>query len=246
MTTTYAGLELRRTVRNFPNMFFIVLLPGALYLIFGATQSYSDEPIGTSANTAAIVMVSMATYGAATAALTLGGSVAVERFQGWGRQLALTSIGTSGFVAVKAVVAVAVAALPVMVVFALGAVTDARASQFGWVVSALACWLTCIVFAVLGLAVGMTFRTEAAVGAAGGLLVVFAFLGNAFMPLSGFLLDLSRFTPMYGPVALARYPIAGGDAMDAPLWVAGVNLLVWTVVFATWAAVAARAATGRR
>ncbi|WP_317259691.1 hypothetical protein [Kocuria atrinae] len=64
-----------------------------------------------------------------------------------------------------------------------------------------------VVFALYGLAAGLLFRSEGAVGAASGLLVVFAFLGNVFMPLSGALLEFARFTPLYGIVGLARYPI---------------------------------------
>ena len=37
-----------------------------------------------------------------------------------------------------------------------------------------------------------------------------AFLGNVFTPMSGFMLDLGRFTPLYGYAALARFPLTDG------------------------------------
>ena len=42
------------------------------------------------------------------------------------------------------------------------------------------------------------------------MIVVLAFLGNVFTPMSGFMLDLGRFTPLYGYVALARFPLTDG------------------------------------
>ena len=38
-----------------------------------------------------------------------------------------------------------------------------------------------------------------------------SFLGNVFTPMYGLILDIGRFTPLYGYAALARYPITEGD-----------------------------------
>ncbi|MCG3017453.1 hypothetical protein KZ288_27340, partial [Escherichia coli] len=62
-----------------------------------------------------------------------------------------------------------------------------------------------LIFACYGIGVGMVFKSESALGLAGGLMVFFAFFGNVFMPLEGMMLDIARFTPMYGYVALIRY-----------------------------------------
>ena len=68
-----------------------------------------------------------------------------------------------------------------------------------------------VTFSLYGLVVGLTFRSEAAVFVAGaGMLVILAFLGNIFFPLSGTLLTLAKFTPLYGYVSLARYPLTEG------------------------------------
>lgn len=95
------------------------------------------------------------------------------------------------------------------------------------------------VFSVYGLMFGLAFRSEAAVGAASGSLVVLAFLGNIFIPLSGTMLAIAKFTPLYGYVALARYPLTEGVLIDSsgnplpaePLWVPMLNLSVWAVIF---------------
>ena len=96
-----------------------------------------------------------------------------------------------------------------------------------------------VLFALYGLVFGLAFRSEAAVTAASGSLVVLGFLGNIFFPLSGLLLEVARFTPLYGYVSLARYPLTEGYAVDMDgklsheaLWVPLVNVGVWTLILA--------------
>jgi ABC-2 type transport system permease protein len=65
-------------------------------------------------------------------------------------------------------------------------------------------------------------------------MVIFAFLGNLFIPLSGALLTFAKFTPLYGYAALARYPLTEGylpDGSRDPLWLPIVNVLAWLAVF---------------
>ena len=104
MNATFLGLEIKRVLRDYGSMFFIVILPGFLYIIFGAAQDYSQETAGNG-NVAMYIMISMAGYGAATATTSIGGRAAVERAQGWARQLGLTPLRDSGFVATKTLLA---------------------------------------------------------------------------------------------------------------------------------------------
>ena len=60
-----------------------------------------------------------------------------------------------------------------------------------------------------------------------------AFLGNIFVPLTGTMLAIAKFTPLYGYVALARYPLTEGYQVDGshePLWIAVTNVTVWAVI----------------
>ena len=95
-------------------------------------------------------------------------------------------------------------------------------------------------FSFFGLLAGLLFRSEGAVGAASGSLVILAFLGNLFFPLEGVLLDIARFTPLYGLVALARYPLTDGylasltgtgEPPHDELWVPILNIGAWAIVF---------------
>lgn len=239
MNTTILGLEIRRIVRDPVNLFFTAVLPAFFYLIFGAAQDYGKEDIGRG-NVAFLVMVAMAAYGAVSATVAIGGSAAVERSQGWGRQLGLTPLADSAYVAVKGALAVSIAAIPITLVFLLGALTGARATSWVWALSAAILLAGAMVFALYGLSFGLAFNTEAAVGAAGGSVVILGFMGNIFFPLSGTLLSIAKWTPLYGYAGLARYPVSQGEVfttqeglMREALWIPALNVVVWLVVFGT-------------
>ncbi|MDQ3359587.1 MAG: ABC transporter permease [Actinomycetota bacterium] len=253
MNATYTGLELRRVLRDYVSMFFIALLPGFFYLIFGAAQEFGSEDAGNG-NVAMYVMISMAAYGAVVATSGIGGMAAVERMQGWGRQLGLTPLRDGSYVLMKAVVAVIVAAIPIALIYLLGVLTDAEGTRSAWLLSALIVLAGASVFALYGLVFGLAFRSEAAVGASGGSLVVLAFLGNIFFPLSGTLLTIAKFTPLYGYVALARYPLTEGNLINTtdgtlthePLWIPLLNVVVWTMILALIAFALVRRGRGRQ
>ena len=67
-----------------------------------------------------------------------------------------------------------------------------------------------------------------------------SFLGNAFTPMPESFMPFARFTPIYGSVSLARYPLSDGIqaissdpyTVDDPLWYALVNIAAWTLIFA--------------
>ncbi|WP_052844552.1 hypothetical protein [Corynebacterium mustelae] len=67
------------------------------------------------------------------------------------------------------------------------------------------------------------------------------------MPLSKTLLNWAVFTPMFGAAMLARYPVAenthvldSGFDESIPMWMAGVNLAVWSVIFVVVAVILSR------
>ena len=253
MNLVYTGLELRRVLRDYVSMFFIAVLPAFFYLIFGASQEFSAENAGNG-NVGMYVMISMAAYGAVTATSGIGGMAAVERMQGWGRQLGLTPLRDTSYVQIKAGVAVAVAAIPILSIYLLGVLTDAEGSASAWLLSAAIVLVGSVMFALYGLVFGLAFRSEAAVGAASGSLVILAFLGNIFFPLSGTLLTLAKCTPLYGYVSLARYPLTEGYVVNTTngvvtheeLWVPLLNVCLWALILAVLAVWLARRGRARQ
>lgn len=253
MNLTYTGIELRRVGRDYISMFFVAVLPAFMYIVFGAAMAWSDAPVGNG-NAAMYTMISMAAFGAVTATVGVGGMAAVERMQGWGRQLGLTPMSDAQYVAVKAGVAFVIALIPITLIYVLGYFTGSQGSGTAWLISALVVVLGAAVFSLYGLLAGLLFRSEAAVGAASGSLVIFAFLGNIFFPLSGTMLTVAQFTPLYGLVALARYPLTEGMMISTTgppvegngLWIPVLNLVVWTIIFAVTAFLLVRRGRSRQ
>ena len=134
-----------------------------------------------------------------------------------------------------------------MLIYGIGLGTGAKGEAWVWATSAAIVLLGASVFALYGLVFGLAFRSESAVGAASGSLVIFAFLGNIFIPLSGVMLSIAKFTPLYGFVSLARYPLTGGDSVSTSgalthesLWVPLANVVVWTMIMAVATVLLAR------
>ncbi|MFD5867867.1 ABC transporter permease [Corynebacterium sp. NPDC060344] len=247
--TGYAGKELWRTLRMWDATFFIAVLPAALFLMFGARGDAVEQAAGAG-NVSAFVMTSMSVYGAAMATTTLAGLTAVERDAGWGRQLALTSLSTTGYYAAKVLVSLIIALLPIAVIHVIGAIVGASLDEaWMWAASMALSLVVALPFALYGLAVAMLFRSEAAVSAASGMLVVFSFFGTLFMPLDGIMLDIAKFTPMYGPATLARWPqlegliapaTAGAMPGQESLGLALANIAAWTLIFLVVCVIAGR------
>lgn len=248
---TLFRLELRRVLRDPVTLFFIIVLPAFLFMIFGTSKDYAGESVGNG-NVGMAIMIAMAAYGAVTATVGIGGRAAVERSQGWGRQLGLTPLRDSSFVTVKVALAATIALAPIALIYALGVWTGAEGDGIAWVLSALIVVIGSLIFALYGLCFGLAFSSEAAISGASGSIVVLSFLGNIFFPLSGALLTFAKFTPMYGYVTLARYPLTEGYIVsgDGPtthdaLWVPVANVLAWTLILAVAATLLVRRGRGR-
>lgn len=242
VNVTLLRLELTRILRDPVTFFFVAGLPSLLYVIFGASAEYADAELAHG-NVALYVMIGMAAYGAVTASTNIGGAAAIERMQGWGRQLGLTPLRDRDLILTKALVAVIIGAVPVTVIYLIGLLTGAEGEVGVWLLSGAIVVVGSLTFALFGLAIGMAFRSEAAVSAASGSLVILSFLGNLFFPLSGTWLAIAKFTPLYGYAALARRPVTGGETFNGDgetlgsdaVWQLALNVGSWTLLFAVLA-----------
>ena len=136
MNLTYLGIDLRRVTRDVATMFFVMVLPAFMYVVFGASMDYAEQEL-VHGNVAMYVMISMAAFGAITATTGIGGGAAVERMQGWGRQLGLTPLRDRSYVLTKTVLGVMIAALPIALIYTLGGFTGAQGTASAWVLSAV-------------------------------------------------------------------------------------------------------------
>ena len=250
----FVAWEFWRNFRMLDATFFVIILPAAMYLMFGVAMDQGELPAGYG-NVSAYVMTSMAVYGAVIATTAMVGSAAVERSLGWGRQLNMTGLTQTNYIVGKTLMALLMAISPIVIVYVVGAFTGASFDSFGhWITSAALCLVVAVPFSLYGLAFALLFRSESAVSAASGLLVLFAFFGNLFIPLGGVLLDIAKFTPLYGPAMLARWPQTqgmlipmepGATAQFESMWVLLVNIVAWTLIFGVICLLAARRRTAR-
>lgn len=249
-TMLYSWHYFTELLRRPETLVFCLILPTALYLMFGTATENSDSVLGKG-NVAAFIMTGMGLYGSAIAMTSISGSATQARQEGWNRQLHLAGLTTTQYAAGTIIAMVAFAALPILVTFATAVATG---SQFDivwqWVATGVLSWLVTLPFAVYGLAAALWLRTETATGISSGSLVILAFFGGVFMPLQGTLFDISRFTPFYGPITIAHWPQIAGDQFgnngnlimtESPVFALSVTLM-WTAIFALLCVAGARRA----
>ena len=228
---TFLRLEVRRLLRNRRTMIFTLVMPPLFFLLFGGTSdAYRSTDVGRG-NISAYLAISFAVYGSMLANTSAGASVAVERAQGWSRQLRLTPLNPVAYMLTKVLTAMVVGAMSVGVVFLVAAVTGA-AQMPGWVwlVSGLVAWVGTIVFAAFGLFIGYLVPSENVMQLLGPALALLALMGGIFVPLdqlSDTLQTLSSYTPAYGVGVLARAALVEGGVDVGAI----VNVVVWTAIF---------------
>jgi ABC-2 type transport system permease protein len=221
-------IELQRVLRNKRTMIFTVALPVIFYAAFGASQT--GNFVGTSIGVKAYEMITFAIYGAFAASAAIGASVSVERAQGWSRQLRLTPLSGPAYIGVKVVCAMSAAAVPVVIVFAIGSFTGAKLSMGAWLASIFLSWLCGSVLASLGLFVGYLVPSENAMQVLGPGISLLAFAGGIFYPLqvmSHTMQTVASYTPLWGLSQIARYPLLGGSFHV--MWL--VSAIVWVGLF---------------
>ncbi|MFD2792620.1 ABC transporter permease [Promicromonospora vindobonensis] len=226
---TYLRVELRRTLRDRRTLVFSLALPPAVFLGVGASADDGTSQVGPETNLMASLLVSIALYGALLTATSGGASVAVERAQGWTRQLRLTPLEPWAYVLVKVLASMAIGAVSVLLTFVVGAFGGAQLPASAWVLCALIAWSGSLVFAAFGLFLGYLLPTESVVKVLGPVLTVLSFAGGLFLPFSDGTVfgDVSRVMPTYGLAELARAPL-GGASFEA---VAVINVVAWAVIF---------------
>jgi len=231
---TMLGIELRRMLRNRRTVIFTLIMPVVLYLIIGASDTYSKDGEG-SGNVSAYILISMAVYGAVLAATSGGAMVANERALGWSRQLRLTPLSPVAYIATKAVVALAFGGLSVVAVNIVGKLNGkAEMPAHVWVAAALIAWAGSVVFGAFGLFMGYLLPSENVMQVLGPVLAGLAALGGLWFPITAdsVLGHISAVTPIYGLANLARWPLYGGAPHLG--WI--LNLVVWLAVFVGGAA----------
>ena len=242
-------VELLRQLRNPFTLMFTVGMPVAMYLLFGAGAEYGTESAGHG-NVAFYVMASMAAFGAAVAMTAASSFAATEVGQGWGRQIAMTPLSMIGYTTVKLAMALTIATASTIIVFIVGALTGAAADDlWRWFAVGGIILVGGLMFGLFGLGVGLAFNSDSAASLSSIAITFFGFFGNVFMPLEGVMLDIAQYTPMYGYVALVRWPITDGVLVmggSDSFWLVLLNFVVYLIIFGALARFGVMRARRRR
>lgn len=229
------GLEVRRLLRNRRTVIFTMVVPALFFLIFGLNSAYAGQRAGRG-NVSAFVMISMAVYGAVLATTSGGAMVSIERASGWSRQLRVTPLSPTAYIAIKMLTSLVLGAGSVLVVYVIGLLTHKPSMPlYVWIVTALCVWIGSLLFAAFGLFIGYLLPSENVMQIIGFALMLFSFGGGLFIPLRQFspaLRTMASYTPLYGLNQLVHYPLAGG----ALHWAWVLNLVVWLAIFVSGAA----------
>jgi ABC-2 type transport system permease protein len=227
-------LELRRMVRNRRTVIFTLVMPAVFFLLFGTSSAARHESIGGGGNVTGYILISMAVYGAMLATTSGGAMVSVERAAGWSRQLRLTPLKPVAYIAVKLVIAMIIGLVSVLVAFLVGSLAGAKLPVHAWFECGLLAWVCALVFAAFGLFMGYLLPSENVMQILGPVLAILSFAGGLFVPLDVLgqpFATIAKFTPVYGVGEIARYPLTH----EGNLWLAALNVLVWTSIFAVGA-----------
>lgn len=208
---SYARFELVRSLRDTRFTFFLIAMPGLLYVLYSGFATNAGES-GLSGPAAR--MVALACYAAMGGALySIGPPLAAERASGWIRQLRITPLPGPSWLSAKMLHAAAMTVPGVIVVGVLGvALEDVHASGTHWAIATAILVAGSLPFALIGLVIGQALEGQASNSATLLFLILTSFLGGIFIP-SSTLPQLARQLGQVFPSthlgALARHALAG-------------------------------------
>jgi ABC-2 type transport system permease protein len=232
VNTTYLRTEIRRAFTTPRYLLFTVGMPLVLFLVIG--NAYDGEVAGVSATT--WYMINMGVFGAMGAVLGAGSRIAIERAEGWNRQLRLTPLPPLGYVVGKAVTGMAVA-LPALVLVCLAGALTGRVhlDPVQWLEIIGIGWLALIPLAVVGVGIGYLARGDSVQAVNGGLVLLLSMFGGLWFPVDNgpqWLQSVAHLMPTYWIGQITRAPLTS----NWPALSGWLVLLVWAVVGARIAA----------
>lgn len=236
---TYTRFEVLRTVRNRQSFIFSLIFPAVMYLLLAAPNRNEHNFTGIKGLFAPqYYMISILAFGAMVAVLSGGARIAAERTIGWNRQLRLTPLPTSTYLATKVLVGYLLAIIAMLLLYVEGAAVGVRLSAATWIVTTVLVLLSLVPFAALGIGGGHLLNDDAVGPALGGGVSLLAFLGGSWFPIGGgWFGDLCKLLPSYWVVQAGR--IGLGNSGLNPWGLEGwLVVAFWSVtlgIFAGWA-----------
>jgi ABC-2 type transport system permease protein len=230
MNAAYLLTEIRRNFRAPRFLIFVVAFPVLMFLLQANVFTKSSDP--EHARIVAVIMINMMTFGSFAAATNSGARLALERAAGWQRQLRLTPLTGTGYLAGKGISGLLVGLPALILVPALAVVAEGvHLDAAGWVRIFAGVWLGTIPLVLLGLLLGQ-FGTPDSMQPVNMIVTLgMGFLGGLWIPIEtmpSWMHDVAQIMPTYWVLQLARPAVTTDLVVSLPQAV-GV-LAAWTVV----------------
>lgn len=236
----YLRLEVRRMLRNRRYLMFTIAFPVILYVLYTAILPASGTGLIDGLTWPVYFLVSMASYGAIGAAMSQAAPIAIERRQGWARQLRVTPLPGPAYVAAKVASAVVLTVPALLLVALAGDVVNHVSMGAGTtVLIVIALALGSVPFAALGLLIGYLLDADSAQGGMVLSYFLLAIFGGLFAPLEAFpsaLATIGHVLPSSHLASLGRSAAAGRapdvfDVLALAAWTAALGgLAAWRYV----------------
>lgn len=242
-SATYTRYELLRTIRNRRVIIFTLAFPVILFLAIAAPNRNVTDFSGTGISMPLYFMVGLAAFATMNAMLASGGRIAADRAAGWTRQLRVSPLSPSSYIATKILTGYVLAGLSILVLYVCGVALGVRLPAGRWLAMTGLLLVGLIPFAALGIALGHLLSSDSIGPAVGGLVGVLALLGGSWFPISGhgFLHELAQALPSYWLVQ-ASHAGLGDGGWGIHGWVV---MTIWTVALVALAIRAYRHDTAR-
>ncbi|WP_027946549.1 ABC transporter permease [Amycolatopsis taiwanensis] len=202
MSVKYLALEIRRVLRSQRFLIFTIAFPVLLFLLYTGIFAKGDKTV------TAALMVNMTAFGAMSSALFTGTRVAVEHQAGWQRQLRLTPLSGSGYLAGKLATGMTLALAPVILVPLVGKLIEGVSlDPAGWLRVTVGVWLAAIPFALIGLLIGQIGTADSTQPITQLVMLPMALVGGIFIPVEAmpsWLLNIAHVLPSYWLAQVGR------------------------------------------
>jgi ABC-2 type transport system permease protein len=227
----YIALEAKRQLRNVRAVVFTIALPVVMMLIFGAAYGTAGavDP-GTRLHESVVITLQMAAYGAMMAALSQAFVIVNERSTGWNRQLRVTPLSGTAFLASKVIASLCVAATSIIVVFVVSRLALGTTLSIGhWIAAGAAVWVGVIPFALIAVLIGQFAKPSFAQPLFMMVFMGLAILGGLWVPLSimpSWMTTVAKMLPSYWLNRMGQTGAGATGTLGQPM----VVLAIWAVV----------------
>ena len=220
----YARFELLRTFREGKLLAAAIAVPLLLYFLLAVPKRHVHDLAATGVAAPIYYMVSLASFGTMMAMMSTGIRIAGERQTGWTRQLRISPLPTTAYLAAKILTAYVMAGLTLALLYGSGLALGVDLPVRTWLTMTLLVAIALLPFAALGILIGHYVSVDAAGPVSAGTVTLLGILSGTWYPDNpGLIHDIAQFLPSYWLIQASRISLHG-QGWTTTAWLV---VLVW-------------------